>query len=109
VLAWPLFAEQRMNAVKLASEDVGLVLRVRARLEDGVVPREEVTAAVRELMVREKGALVRRRAQELRAEAHKAAMSGGPAHQALTAIVDMMKCAATASPTVAVVAAGGGL
>jgi hydroquinone glucosyltransferase len=66
VLAWPLFAEQRMNAVKLASEDVGLVLRVRARLEDGVVPREEVTAAVRELMVREKGALVRRRAQELR-------------------------------------------
>jgi hydroquinone glucosyltransferase len=106
-LAWPLFAEQRMNAVKLASEHVGLALRVSARREDGLVSREEVAAAVRELMVGEKGAVARERARELRAEARKASVPGGPAHQALAAVVDMWKCAA-ASPEVAA-AAGGGL
>ncbi|PUZ70374.1 hypothetical protein GQ55_2G224800 [Panicum hallii var. hallii] len=106
-LAWPLFAEQRMNAVKLASEHVGLALRVSARREDGLVSREEVAAAVRELMVGEKGAVARERARELRAEARKALVPGGPAHQALAAVVDMWKCAAP-SPEAAV-AAGGGL
>ncbi|CAL5064823.1 unnamed protein product [Urochloa decumbens] len=57
VLAWPLFAEQRMNAVKLASEAVGLALRVTPREEDGVVPREEVAKAARELMAGKKGAV----------------------------------------------------
>ncbi|OEL20083.1 Hydroquinone glucosyltransferase [Dichanthelium oligosanthes] len=87
-LAWPLFAEQRMNAVKLASEHVGLALRVSAR-EDGVVPREEVAAVARELMVGEKGGMARKKARELRAEAQKASVLGGPAHQALAAVVDM--------------------
>jgi len=105
-LAWPLFAEQRMNAVKLASEHVGLALRVNAR-EDGVVPREEVAAAARELMVGEKGAVARERARELRAVARKASAPGGPAHQALAAVVDRWKCAA-ASPAVGD-APGGGL
>jgi len=106
-LAWPLFAEQRMNAVKLASEHVGLALRVRAREDDGVVPREEVAAAARELMVGDRGAVARERARELRAEARKASAPGGPAHQALAAVVDRWKCAA-ASPAVGD-APGGGL
>jgi len=58
-LAWPLYAEQRMNAVIL-SEQVGLALRLGRsgnKGKDGVlVPREEVAAAVTELMVGEKGA-----------------------------------------------------
>ncbi|CAN6162278.1 unnamed protein product [Urochloa humidicola] len=106
VLAWPLFAEQRMNAVKLASEGVGLALRVRAREEDGVVPREEVAAAARELMVGEKGAAARERARELREEARRASVPGGPAHRALAAVVDLWKCPA-ASPDVAVAADAG--
>ncbi|KAJ1289313.1 hypothetical protein BS78_02G154700 [Paspalum vaginatum] len=105
VLAWPLFAEQRVNAVKLASEHVGLGLRVNAR-EDGVVPREEVAAAVRELMVGEKGAMARRRAREMQAEAQKASAPGGPAHQALAAVVNMWKGAVT-GPAVAGAAAAG--
>ncbi|KAG2590166.1 hypothetical protein PVAP13_5NG281500 [Panicum virgatum] len=53
-LAWPLHAEQRMNAVML-SEQVGLALRLNGKGKDGVlVPREEVAAAVTELMVGEK-------------------------------------------------------
>ncbi|KAG2642847.1 hydroquinone glucosyltransferase-like [Panicum virgatum] len=107
-LAWLLFAEQRMNAVKLASEHVGLALRVHAREDDGVVPREEVAAAARELMVGDRGAVARQRARELRAEARRASAPGGPAHQALAAVVDMWKCAA-ASSAAADAAAGGGL
>lgn len=102
VLAWPLFAEQRINAVKL--EHVGLALRVNAR-EDGVVPREEVAAVARELMVGEKGAMARKKARQLQAEACKASVPGGPAHQALAAVVDMWKCA----PSSPAVAAGAGL
>ncbi|XP_062194641.1 hydroquinone glucosyltransferase-like [Phragmites australis] len=93
LLAWPLFAEQRMNAVKLSSEHVGLALRVRAR-EDGVVPREGVAAMARELMVGEKGAAARKKARELRAEAQKASVPGGPAHQMLAAVANTWKCAA---------------
>ncbi|KAG0543351.1 hypothetical protein BDA96_02G182900 [Sorghum bicolor] len=98
VLAWPLFAEQRMNAVKL--EHVGLALRVSARRDDGVVPREEVAAVTRELMVGEKGAMARNKARQLQAEALKAAVPGGPAHRALAAVVDMWK-RAPSSPAVA--------
>ncbi|CAN6204197.1 unnamed protein product [Urochloa humidicola] len=107
VLAWPLFAEQRMNAVKLASEGgVGLALRVAAREEDGVVPREEVAAAARELMEGEKGAVARRKAREMREEVRRASVPDGPAHRALAAVVDLWKCAAP-SPAVAVAAGAG--
>ncbi|KAL6614903.1 hypothetical protein ACP70R_037173 [Stipagrostis hirtigluma subsp. patula] len=92
MLAWPLFGEQRMNAVKLSSEGVGVALRVRAPEEDdGVVPREEVAAAATELMAGVKGAAARKKARELRAEAEKAAAPGGPGHQALAAVVDKWK------------------
>ncbi|TKW15444.1 hypothetical protein SEVIR_5G236900v4 [Setaria viridis] len=87
MLAWPLFAEQRMNAVKLSSEGMGMALRVTAREEDGVVPREEVAAVATELMVGEEGAAARKKAHELQAEAQKAVVPGGPAHQELAAVV----------------------
>ncbi|KAK3164799.1 hypothetical protein QOZ80_1AG0024870 [Eleusine coracana subsp. coracana] len=91
VLAWPLFAEQRMNAVKISSEEeeggVGVALRMRPREEDGVVPREDVATLVREIMAGEKGAKARMKAVELREEAEKAAAPGGPAHRALAAVV----------------------
>jgi hydroquinone glucosyltransferase len=64
MVAWPLHSEQRMNAVML-EESLGVALRPRA-WEDGgvvacagedgsVVAREEVTAAVKELMEGENG------------------------------------------------------
>ena len=89
-LAWPLFAEQRMNAVKLASEHVGLALRVNAR-EDGVVSREEVAAAARELMVGEKGAAARARARELRDAAAEAWAPDGPSRKAFEAVAGKWK------------------
>uniref|UniRef100_A0A0E0JLA6 Glycosyltransferase n=1 Tax=Oryza punctata TaxID=4537 RepID=A0A0E0JLA6_ORYPU len=95
MLAWPLFAEQGMNAVMLSSERVGLAaLRVRPD-DDGVVTREEVALAValavRELMARDKGAAARKKARELRAAAEVAAAPGGPQQQALEAVVGEWK------------------
>ncbi|EAY74998.1 hypothetical protein OsI_02897 [Oryza sativa Indica Group] len=94
MLAWPLFAEQRMNAVMLSSERVGLAVRMRpssARPDNGVVPREEVGSAVRKLMVGEMGAVARKKAGELRAAAEMASAPGGPQHQALAEMVGKWK------------------
>ncbi|CAL4962593.1 unnamed protein product [Urochloa decumbens] len=95
VMAWPLFAEQRMNAVMLSSSPEGGGVGVALRVRDGVVlvPREEVAAVARELMVGEEGAAARRKVQELRAAAEKAAAPDGPARRALAAVVDAWKYA----------------
>ncbi|KAM0894712.1 hypothetical protein ACQ4PT_024205 [Festuca glaucescens] len=56
MLAWPLCAEQRMNAVVL-ERSLGVALRPRPREDgSGMVAHEEVAAAVKELMEGEKGA-----------------------------------------------------
>ncbi|BAB67976.1 arbutin synthase-like [Oryza sativa Japonica Group] len=91
-LAWPLFAEQKMNAVMLSSERVGLAaLRVRPDDDRGVVTREEVASAVRELMAGKKGAAAWKKARELRAAAAVASAPGGPQHQALAGMVGEWK------------------
>uniref|UniRef100_A0A0D9YBT9 Uncharacterized protein n=1 Tax=Oryza glumipatula TaxID=40148 RepID=A0A0D9YBT9_9ORYZ len=91
-LAWPLFAEQKMNAVMLSSERVGLAaLRVRPDDDRGVVTREEVASAVRELTAGKKGAAARKKARELRAAAAVASAPGGPQQQALEAVVGEWK------------------
>ncbi|CAL4948679.1 unnamed protein product [Urochloa decumbens] len=88
-------AEQRMNAVMLSSSPEGGGVGVAMRVRDGavVVPREEVAAVARELMVGEEGAAARRKVQELRAAAEKAAAPDGPARRALAGVVDAWKCA----------------
>ncbi|KAL6615598.1 hypothetical protein ACP70R_037868 [Stipagrostis hirtigluma subsp. patula] len=91
-LAWPLYAEQRMNAVML-SERAGLALRPRASSgENGVVvPREEVAAVVTELMAGEKGAAAREKARELREAAEKAWAPDGPSREAFEAVAGKWK------------------
>jgi len=95
-LAWPLHAEQRMNAVML-SEQVGLALRLNGKGKYGVlVPREEVAAAVTELMMGEKGAAARRRARELRDAAAEAWAPDGPSRKTFEAVAGKWKKAASA-------------
>ncbi|XP_047181471.1 hydroquinone glucosyltransferase-like [Vigna umbellata] len=53
LIAWPLFAEQKMNAV-LLSDDLKVALRVRVS-ENGIVEREEISRIIRKLMVGEEG------------------------------------------------------
>ncbi|CAD6230786.1 unnamed protein product [Miscanthus lutarioriparius] len=102
MVAWPLFAEQRMNAVLL--EKAGLAMRP-ASPRGEVVSREEVAAVARELMVGEKGKAARKKATDMQMAAAEALALEGPSHKALAAIVNKWKQGAhggTANGTTAI-------
>ncbi|XP_047085843.1 hydroquinone glucosyltransferase-like [Lolium rigidum] len=92
MVAWPLHTEQRMNAL-LLEESLGVALRPRAREDGGVVAREEVAAAVKELMEGENGRAVRRRAEELQQAAARALSPEGSSCQALEDVAAKWKAA----------------
>ncbi|XLT63390.1 hypothetical protein HN873_019914 [Arachis hypogaea] len=67
IITWPLFAEQRMNAVLLVD---GLKVAVRPNVgEDGVVEKEEVSNVIKCLMEQEEGKAIRKRMEYLKAYA----------------------------------------
>jgi hydroquinone glucosyltransferase len=94
MVAWPLHSEQRMNAVML-EESLGVALRPRAREDGGVVAREEIAAAVKELMDGENGRAVRRRAEELQQAAARALSPEGSSRRALEDVAAKWKAALT--------------
>ncbi|XP_040377061.1 hydroquinone glucosyltransferase-like [Oryza brachyantha] len=73
MIAWPLYAEQKMNAAIL-TEVAGAAVRPESGggRASAVVPREEVAAAVKGLMGGDKGSAVHRRARELKEGAARA-------------------------------------
>ncbi|RRT36757.1 hypothetical protein B296_00056282 [Ensete ventricosum] len=90
MVAWPLFAEQRQNAVMLA-EGARIALRL-PRAEERIVPREEVARVVRELMQgADEGKAARRRVAELREAAARCLEEGGAAYTALDAVANKWK------------------
>ncbi|CAL4970350.1 unnamed protein product [Urochloa decumbens] len=92
MVAWPLYAEQRTNAAVL-SENVGVALRLRAG-GDGLVGREEIAAAVREVMDGDvEGRAVRRRAGDLQRAAAHACTPGGSSWQMLEEVAGKWKAA----------------
>jgi hydroquinone glucosyltransferase len=83
MVAWPLFAEQRLNAVMLA-EGVGAAIRLPERKD-----KDTIAAVVRELMAGEgKGAMVRVKVAELQKAAAEGLREGGAATTALDEVVD---------------------
>ena len=92
MIAWPLHAEQKMNAAIL-TEVAGVALPLRPVAPGGVVSREEVAAAVKELMdPGEKGSAARRRARELQAAAAARAWSpDGASRRALEEVAGKWK------------------
>ncbi|TKW01216.1 hypothetical protein SEVIR_8G165700v4 [Setaria viridis] len=82
MVAWPLYAEQRLNAVML-SEGVGAAIRLPEMKE-----KKTIAAAVRELMAGEgKGAAVRAKVAELKKAAAEGLREGGAATTALDEVV----------------------
>uniref|UniRef100_A0ACD5WUA3 Uncharacterized protein n=1 Tax=Avena sativa TaxID=4498 RepID=A0ACD5WUA3_AVESA len=82
MVAWPLFAEQRQNAVML-TEGVGAAIRVPETKK-----KEEIAAVVREVMVGQgKGAEVRAKVAELQKAAEEGLGEGGAATTALDDVV----------------------
>ncbi|CAN1793813.1 Hydroquinone glucosyltransferase [Linum perenne] len=89
IIAWPLYAEQKMNAV-LLQKDIKVALRPKQR-EDGVIGRDEIAKVVKELMEGEEGAAVRRRMAELKAAAAEAVGDGGSSTKSLEELVCVWK------------------
>ncbi|RYR74814.1 hypothetical protein Ahy_A02g009525 isoform A [Arachis hypogaea] len=85
VIAWPLFAEQRMNAVLLKD-----VLKVAVRPEaneDGIVKREEVARVVKGIIEEnEEGLEMRKRIKELSDAAAAALSENGSSMKALSSL-----------------------
>ncbi|KAM7476508.1 hypothetical protein LguiB_023751 [Lonicera macranthoides] len=89
LIAWPLYAEQKMNAVILTE---GLKVALRAKTdENGVVGRVEIAKVVRSLMEGEEGKLVRNKMEDLKASAAKALSEDGSSTKALAELASKWK------------------
>ncbi|KAL5973914.1 hypothetical protein ACLOJK_030573 [Asimina triloba] len=89
ILAWPMIAEQHLNA-KLLVEMVGAGERIRQEAaSDGAitVTREAICEGVRSLMDGENGKRVRKRATEVSQMAKAAVCDGGSSHESLKAMM----------------------
>ncbi|CAB4266566.1 unnamed protein product [Prunus armeniaca] len=93
ILAWPMIAEQSLNA-KLVAEGLGAGLGIRKSHDDlgsGIeVSRQAICEGVRELMEGERGKDARERAQALGRVAWRAVQEGGSSHQALNKLIDQL-------------------
>lgn len=75
LIAWPLFAEQRMNAV-LLSERLKVGLRPKVH-ENGIVEKMEISKLIKCLMGGEEGEKLRKRINELKEAANSALQEDG--------------------------------
>ncbi|XP_047339185.1 hydroquinone glucosyltransferase-like [Impatiens glandulifera] len=84
LIAWPLYAEQKMNAV-LLTDDLKVALRAEAD-ENGLVGRVEVARLVKTLMEGEEGERVRSRMKELKEASKKVLAEDGSSTKALAEV-----------------------
>lgn len=89
MIAWPLFAEQRTNAFLLVKE---MKVAIEAKKgADGLVKREEVERAARELMKGEVGMEMKKGMGELMGKARFAMAEGGSSYNALANVASVWK------------------
>ncbi|KAL1360831.1 hypothetical protein HN51_006215 [Arachis hypogaea] len=89
MIAWPLYAEQKMNAV-LITEDIKVATRPRIG-ENGLVENEEITRVVEKLMEGEEGKKLSYRVNELKDAASKALGENGSSTKQLSELALMWK------------------
>ncbi|GAB4844577.1 hypothetical protein Ancab_037975 [Ancistrocladus abbreviatus] len=84
LIAWPLYAEQKSNAVTLTQE---LKVALKPEAEDGrLIRRENIAKVVRDLMEGEEGKEVRNKMKDLKDEAAKVYGKDGSSSKALAEI-----------------------
>lgn len=88
MIAWPLYAEQRMNKVSLVDE---FRLAVEMRGYDAVVTAEEVEEKVRWLMASDGGKELRERTEAAKKAAGAALAEGGSSQHELMELVNKWK------------------
>ncbi|XP_031262984.1 hydroquinone glucosyltransferase-like [Pistacia vera] len=84
LIAWPLYAEQKMNAVTL-TEHIQVALRPKAS-ENGLYGKEEIARVVKGLMEGEEGKRVRYRMKDLKDAAAAVLSENGSSTKALTEV-----------------------
>ncbi|KAJ4878703.1 UDP-glycosyltransferase 72E2 [Raphanus sativus] len=88
MIAWPLFADQNMNAA-LLSDELGIAVRADG-LEEADSTRSEIEAIVRKVMAGEEGEEMRRKVKKLRDNVEMSLSSdgGGSAHESLCRVTE---------------------
>ncbi|XP_050215999.1 probable UDP-glucosyl transferase 73B6 [Mercurialis annua] len=93
ILAWPMIAEQPLNA-KLIVDGLGAgmsIKRVRNSESGVAVTRRDICDGVRELMGGEKGRNARERAEALGRVARRAVQKGGSSDDSLRKMIDKLR------------------
>ncbi|KAF8053255.1 hypothetical protein N665_1442s0004 [Sinapis alba] len=86
MIAWPLFAEQKMNAT-LLNEELGVAIRSRKLPSEEVVLRVEVESLVRRIMVEEEGCEMREKVKKLKDTAEMSvSCDGGSSYESLSRV-----------------------
>ncbi|GMJ07933.1 hypothetical protein like AT5G66690 [Hibiscus trionum] len=85
MIAWPLYAEQKMNAAML-TEDLEIAVRSEVSSTDEVVGRAEIEKMVRTIMVDKEGEAMKIRVKELKNSAEKALNKGGSSFNSLSQV-----------------------
>ncbi|KAF3439042.1 hypothetical protein FNV43_RR17317 [Rhamnella rubrinervis] len=91
MIAWPLYAEQKMNAT-LLTEELGVAVRPDTLPSKKVVEREEIAKMVRMIMIDEQGFGIRAKVKELKQSAEKALSDAGSSHHALSKLAESCCC-----------------
>ncbi|EXB37611.1 Hydroquinone glucosyltransferase [Morus notabilis] len=90
LIAWPLYAEQKMNAV-LLTESAQIALRPKVNDENGLVGRGEIAQIVKSLMEGEEGKRLRERVKEVKNAAQKVVGEHGSSTKALADLALKLK------------------
>ncbi|KAI3911149.1 hypothetical protein MKX01_036959 [Papaver californicum] len=93
LIGWPLFAEQKMNAVML--EDMKVALRPKAN-ERGIIGRDEISRVVKGLMEGEEGKNIKSKMTELKSAATSVLEENGSSAKSLEELANMWKNQITA-------------
>ncbi|KAL5704846.1 hypothetical protein ACHQM5_023217 [Ranunculus cassubicifolius] len=82
MIAWPLYAEQRMNATLLA-EVLGVAVQPELLPSAKIIQREEIAKMVRHVMVHNEGKLLRVRVRNIKKESFEAIDTRGSSYNSL--------------------------
>ncbi|CAO2837134.1 unnamed protein product [Amaranthus hypochondriacus] len=87
IIAWPLYAEQNMNASMLAKY-IGVAIKSQMKQPSkNLLRRDEIAKMLTRVMVEKEGIDIRNKVQELKASANNALREGGSSYDALSKVV----------------------
>ena len=83
MIAWPLYAEQKMNATIL-TEELKVSVRSKELPTERIVERQEIEMMVRKVMLDKERLGIKNKVKELKTSAQKASSKGGSSYNSLS-------------------------